>query len=90
MNKFVISKERENELAYAVCRIEVPPMPNGKPFKEDVRGNGFAVLAANDDGHKWGFITMNAKEKEAIGDQLRDLGIEPGVWVWCSEFEDNK
>ena len=81
--QFEISEERK-ENAFAVCFICAPEFPDRKPYKPGV--NRLVVVAANDDGGKWGFIILTKEEKELIGDQLLEMEAPVDTWFWCQDF----
>lgn len=84
-----ITKTREVNHAFAVMVIAVPSLPDDKPCKDIVRIPLLAVIAANDDGGKWGFVNLNQDEKHCIGDMLLDLEIPVGEWVYCELYESH-
>ena len=81
--QFEISEERK-ENAFAVCFVPAPMFPDRKPVKDGV--NRLVVVAANDDGGKWGFVALEKGEKEMIGDLLLKMEAPTDTWFWCQDF----
>ena len=82
-----ISKEREHPNAFAVMRMEVPDFPSTLPTLPNVARPLTAILAANDDGDAWGFVSLSIPEKVCIGDALENGAADWGVWYYCQLYD---
>jgi hypothetical protein len=77
-----ISTERSHPSSFAVMLRNAPPFPDGKDTKPiDVQP--LAVIAANDDGGKWGWASLDQEEKNIVGDALVAYGAGVDTWYWC-------
>ncbi len=82
-----ITDVREKENAFSVMLVAAPDFPNNGPIKDIVRQPKKIVIAANDDGGKWGWIGLSGAEKHCIGDKLVELGVPDNEWRYCELYE---
>lgn len=78
---------RVSEGAFAVMRMHAPDFPDNQPHIPDISNPLTVIIAANDDGGKWGYVSLSPAEKAVIGDVMSIKEIPYGVWHYCELFE---